>query len=307
MARSIRSSQLETRTARLKLPQQKKSYTASIGPGLRLAYRRRATAGRWSAICADGKGGSWLQGFADADDFEDANSKTVLSYWQAVDHARLLARGEDDKVADGGDRPTTVKQALDIYHADLKARGGDVSSVARVRLHLPSKLSNKSIALLTADDLKQWRNGLRQKLAIGSIDRIATSLRAALNMAADSDKRISRHAWEVGLKAAHDDDDAGVRNVIVSDAAIGRIVGETYGISDEFGLFVEVHAETGARPSQVARLAVEDLQDNRPDPRLMMPASRKGKKRKKKTTHLPVAISESLALRLRQASSGRTR
>ena len=38
---------------------------AGIGPGLRLGYRRRATAGRWSVICTDGKGGNWLKAFAD--------------------------------------------------------------------------------------------------------------------------------------------------------------------------------------------------------------------------------------------------
>ena len=34
---------------------------------------------------------------------------------------------------------------------------------------------------------------------------------------------------------------------------------------------------TGARPSQIARLDVADLQDGRDDPRLMMPSSKKGK------------------------------
>lgn len=292
---------METRTARLKLPQRKKSYTASIGPGLRLGYRRRATAGRWSAVCADGKGGNWLKAFADADDFEDANGKTVLTYWQAADRARLLARGEHDKPGDG-DRPMTVAEVLAAYETDLQARGGGISSVARVRLHLPAKLGNQSVALLMSRELKQWRDGLRKALTPGSINRIGNALRAALNLAADSDERISRRAWEIGLKAVPGSTVA--RNVVLSPDAIRRIVNEAYGMSEPFGLLVEVAATTGARVGQLRQLEVGDVQSSRADPRLMMPASRKGRG-EKKITHSPVAIPEALALRLKQAGKGK--
>ena len=53
---------------------------------------------------------------------------------------------------------------------------------------------------------------------------------------------------------------------------------------------------TGARPSQIVRLEVRDLLDGS-EPRLMMPASRKGKGRKAKS-HYPVPISADLAKRL---------
>ena len=53
---------------------------------------------------------------------------------------------------------------------------------------------------------------------------------------------------------------------------------------------------TGARPSQIVRLEVRDLQDG-VEPRLMMPASRKGKGKKAKS-HYPVPISADLADRL---------
>jgi site-specific recombinase XerD len=294
MARNIRSV-LETRTQRLKLAPRKKSYTATVGPGLRLGYRRRATAGRWSVICADGAGGNWLKAFADADDFQDGNGKDVLTYWQAIDRARVLARGETETAGDN-DRPSTIAEALAAYEADLKSRGGDISTIARVRIHLPTKLMSKPVALLSADHLKQWRNGLRRTLAAGSIDRIANALRAALNMVADSDKRVSRHAWEVGLKAVVQSTVA--RNVILPPEQIRRIVTVAYDISPEFGLLVETAATTGARVSQLARLEVSDVQSGRADPRLMMPSSRKGKGMK--ISHQPVAVPEALALRLKQ-------
>jgi len=62
---------------------------------------------------------------------------------------------------------------------------------------------------------------------------------------------------------------------------------------------------TGARPSQLLRLQGEDVKagfvdpkSKRRQPRLMMPVSRKGRG-KKKITHRPVPIPESLAERLK--------
>src|SRR5690348_6027466 len=99
MARRLRSATLETRTARLKLPISKKPYPARVGPGVRLAYRRNETAGSWSVIAADGKGGNWMKGFAIADDYEEANGETVLDFWQAQGRARIIARGHRTPIA----------------------------------------------------------------------------------------------------------------------------------------------------------------------------------------------------------------
>ena len=80
MARRIRSADLETRTARLKLAVRKKPYTTRIAIGIRLAYRRNQGGGVWSVLKSDGAGGAWLQRFALADDHEDANGSTILDY-----------------------------------------------------------------------------------------------------------------------------------------------------------------------------------------------------------------------------------
>src|SRR6266699_1243782 len=111
MARSTRSPKLETRTARLKSAARKKPYFVAVAPGVGLGYRRNKTAGSWVLRVADGKGGNWTQVFAVADDFEDANGTDVLSFWQAQDRARLLARGGSDSDDDGG-KPVTVAQMI---------------------------------------------------------------------------------------------------------------------------------------------------------------------------------------------------
>ena len=207
-------------------------------------------AGGWIVIAADGKGGNWQKAFADADDYETANGKTVLDYWQAQDMARRLARsGKGNEVA--SETPITVAIALDNYAADLETRGGDVGNATRVRGHLADTLLRKAVALLTAKELKRWRDGLTKTLSDGSINRIANPLRAALNLATDTDERIlDRRAWEIGLAAIPDAVES--RNVILLAKAIQRIVAECYSTSEEFGLLVEVAATTGARIGQIA-------------------------------------------------------
>jgi hypothetical protein len=70
-----------------------------------------------------------------ADNFEDANGSTILAYHEAVDRARQIARGSGE--VDSVGRPATLAEALDRYEAELKARGGCLKNVTRVRANLP--------------------------------------------------------------------------------------------------------------------------------------------------------------------------
>jgi len=266
MARRLRSAKLETRTARLKLAIRKKPYTARVGPGVRLAYRRNETAGSWSVIAADGKGGNWMKGFATADDYEEANGETVLDFWQAQERARIIARGHRDADADSG-KPITVSEAVHRYEADLKARGGDAYNAQRVRVHLPNTLANETVALLASPrKFRHWRDGLTRKgLAASTVNRTCAAFQAALEHAASLDPRITnQNAWRTGLAALPDAEQS--RNVILPDDAVLRIISAAYKESPQFGLLVECAAVTGARVSQLARLEVGDVQGERADP-----------------------------------------
>ena len=68
-------------------------------------------------------------------------------------------------------------------------------------------------------------------------------------------------------------------------------------------MLVETAATTGTRVSQLARLEVQDLQDDRAAPRLTMPSSKKGRGRK--VERRPVPIPQGLAAKLQAASSDR--
>jgi integrase len=222
----------------------------------------------------------------------------VLDFWKAQDRARTLASGSDGR--DDG-RPVTVDEAITRYAADLAGRDGDRENVSRVRFHVPPSLASKLVSLLTARELRHWRDGLiKNGLKPATVKRTAKPLIAASNLAASLDPRIAnRDAWRVGLASLPDAEVA--RNVVISEDVIRKLVALAYDDSPAFGLLVECAAVTGARVSQLRRLEVRDLVAGA---RLMMPSSLKGRGRKK-IERRPVPITQNLAGRLKAASAGR--
>ena len=300
MARRPRASRVETRTARLKLAVRLKPYDfTTISPGIALGYRRNQTGGGvWVVRVANGKGGNWTKRVGLADDFEDADAEHVLTFWQAQDKARRLARGDKDDTG----RPVTVTDAVNAYERDLIARCGSVANAGRIRKHLTPTLAAKPVGLLSARDLAAWRDSL---LAAGmksaTAVRLAKATKAALTLAAKRDARIvNRAAWRDGLSGIVEDFSS--RNVQrLDDDQVRALVAAAYEIDRAFGLYTETLALTGARNSQVARLTVADLQADNGTPRLMMPTSRKGRGRK--PTKRPVPITPALAAKLKSNRS----
>lgn len=302
MARRPRASRLETRTARLKLGVREKPYDfTTISPGIALGYRRNRAAGTWVVRVADGHGGNWTKRVGLADDHEEADGEHVLTWWQASDKARKVARGSD---TDAG-RPATVKDAVDAYERDLIARGGNVINASRIRRHLTPTLASKPVGLLTARELAAWRDALlAEGLQPATVVRLCKVTKAALTLAARRDHRIlNRSSWADGLGGLAEGFVS--RNVQrLDDDQVRAVIAAAYEIDRAFGRYVETAAITGARISQIARLTVADLQADNGTPRLMMPCSRKGKGRK--PGRYAVAITESLATRLKTAAGERS-
>jgi integrase len=298
MARHVRSSPLETRSARLKLSIRRKPYWIKLAEGLSLGYRRNQGAGTWSMRVADGRGGNWIKAIAPADDYD--GTAGALTYWDAQAKARELVRGT---AGDDGAKLQTVAQALESYKADLKARGSSTRNAAQVQnRHLPPSLAAKLVAQLNARELRAWRDGLLEKgLAPGSVTRYgAKTLGAALNNAAALDPRITNAAaWKVGLQSIPGAVVA--RNVILKDQQVRRIVAAAYEVSPAFGLIIEVMATTGARPVQLRRLTCGDVLADR----LNMPSGLKGHKGRRTIRHRPVPIGADLAARLKAETKGR--
>jgi len=301
VARKIKSP-LDNRTARLSLPVRRKPHAfTTVAPGVALGYRRNHTIGAWVVRCATGKGTYWTTTLdAIPDDHETSDGTHVLSFYEAQDAARALARGKDTNSS----RPGTVAEAIDDYERDLLTRGGNKANARRAKAILSPALLAKPVALLTVRELKHLRDA---RVAKGgkpaSINRGCRALKAALNLAAAHDPRITNaNAWKIGLAALPDAHRA--RNVILTDEQVRALIAAAYAEDRALGVLVETAAVTGARVSQLARLEVTDLQDDRPDPRLMMPGSKKGRGHKK-VTRRPVPITPSLAALLRQATGER--
>jgi integrase len=285
----------------LKLPVRGKPYWVRIARGIKLGYRRQQGPGSWTVrVTQDGQ--DWIRKFAIADDHDEADGEHVLTYWQAQDAAKALARGKEGAC---DNRPVTVAEALDAYERDLIANGADSYNAIRARGNVPASILSKPVALLKAGELTKWRDGLlAQGLAPSTVNRTKIGLHAALELAAKTDPRITnRQAWQVGLATLPDAVNA--RRAVLSDDDIRSLIAAAYSVNHKLGLLVETDALTGARLSQLSRLIVGDLQADRPDPRVMMPASRKGGRHKRKISHVPVPITVSLATKLKAECEGR--
>jgi hypothetical protein len=94
MARLIRDTKLETRTARARLPIGPKPYFRRLEIGFHLGYRRLSSAGTWIArrFSQDGRYRENRLGLTD--DTQDADGVSVLNYAQAQKAAREWWRSE---------------------------------------------------------------------------------------------------------------------------------------------------------------------------------------------------------------------
>jgi hypothetical protein len=294
MARNPRASRLENRTSRLKLEVREKPHDfTTISPGIGLGYRRNRDAGTWVVRVADGHGGNWTKRVALADDHEVADGVNVLTWWEAIEAARKLARGTDA----GTNRPASVAEAIAAYERDLSARGGAIKNARWINTHLTPTLASKPVGLLTARELAAWRDNLLARgMKAPTAVRLFKCVRAALTLAAKRDPRINNQAaWHHGLGGISENFES--RNISrLSDAEVQAVVRFAYAVDPAFGLYVEVAATTGARPSQLVRLIGNDLLVNGDGPRLLMPSSRKGRSRK--VSRKPVPITATLAAKL---------
>ncbi len=158
------------------------------------------------------------------------------------------------------------------------ARAADTFNADRPLYHLGPALLRKPLALVSAEELTAWRNGLVRKgeLAPSSINRLMNSLRAALTFA--DPKRA--HIWREGLKRLPNAEKSRNKVFTLDDATICTMVAKAYERDDKLGLLFEVLSETGVRPVQAARLKVGYLVTHPTAPRLLVVEERQGRRQK---------------------------
>ena len=162
MARKVSFSALESRSARLRLKARRRPYSGpSLARGVSLMYRRNGTNGTWVIKASDGHGAYWTRASHSPTTSRMLTARAVLTFHQAQDQAKKLARGGDGS-ADTA--PITVDGALTAYKSDLTARNANPYNAEWPRVHYPVLLA-KPVQLLAATELKKWRDSLLGTMA----------------------------------------------------------------------------------------------------------------------------------------------
>lgn len=288
-----------------------KWYTAKIVRGRHLTYRRNSTtAGVFGVAVATEGGKQWTQYIGEADDVREADGIEVFNHRQALNRANELA----DAYKPTGKvhaRPVTIDEALTGYADELRATGGKLTNVSDVRRYLGKNnpLLSTPLATIAKSHLLAWRKTLSAKpVARSTLNRVMSSAKSAFNLAAESDPAIAANAlaWKHGLKRFHEIDTKPRDYSHITQDDIARLVTAAYELSPAFGLYIHVLAQTGSRPSQVARLTVGAIQPKR----VMMPRSSKGsniKKAKGSKEPIPVPMHRDVIAKLQAAAAGKGR
>jgi len=282
MARTIRDTALETRTARGRLRARGKPYYRSLEPGLHLGYRRPLSGpGKWVARHYIGDQSYQLEVIGTADDFSDADGVRILSYRQAQALARERATARAHHAA-GKHGPLTVADAMEAYFEFLEAHRRTARD-ARVRaeaLIIP-ELGDLEVQALTAERIRKWHLGLAKMAARvrtrasanqqhkhvqredgadgtrrrrATANRMLTTLKAALNLAWREGHTPSDAAWR-RVEPFKGVDAARVRYLTVAECR--RLINGC--ADDDFRRLVQAALATGCRYGELCRLTVADF------------------------------------------------
>ncbi|MGY4235964.1 hypothetical protein ACVIIW_004911 [Bradyrhizobium sp. USDA 4449] len=115
MARKLRHATLENRSNRLKLAVRFKPYAGvKLARGASLLCRRNKGNGTWVVKVSDGSSRYWTKGFAASDDFDAADGKTILDFYQAQDVAKTWRASSPKSSAarTAGPRPWPKRSTL---------------------------------------------------------------------------------------------------------------------------------------------------------------------------------------------------
>jgi len=269
MARTIRDTALETRTARGRLRARGKPYFKGLEPGLHLGYRKPLSGpGKWLARHYVGDQRYELEVLATADDFSDADGVRIISYRQAQTLARERATARAHHAA-GKTGPLTVADAMESYFEFLDAHRKTARD-ARVRaeaLILP-QLGDIEVQALTTERLRKWHLGLAkmaarhgqrddgdgQRRRRSTANRMLTTLKAALNLAWREGRTPSDAAWR-RVEPFKGVDVPRLRYLSVAEAK--RLIN---GCADEdFRRLVQAALATGCRYGELCGLTVADF------------------------------------------------
>jgi integrase len=305
MARARRGTGLDTREKRLKLAAEARHWV-SLGGTERIAigYRRGPKSSAWLVRYYLGAGKTEIGKMAEADDYVDANGGTVLSYAQACDKARLLAKERDRKRGLGIADDITVGKAADHYLTWFRAHRKGVGTAERiVEAFIRPAFGDKHVADLKKSSVTAWLNGLatapaRKRTAIGkkqafrvapktederrarraTANRTLGVFKAILNKVADDELIAPRGVW-VDVKPFKLADKPVERFLTAAESE--RLLNHC---QDDLRRLVRAALLTGCRYSELAALRAADVTIEEAGARVYVRESKSGKPR-----HVPLS------------------
>jgi site-specific recombinase XerD len=276
MARTHRSTSIETRTSRSKLATGKR-FWINVGEGIALCYRRTEKGfGTWTARL-------WLAQqyrfttLGEADDYRDADGEIVLSYYQAFDKARVWAAQETRNPIQY--KNLTVKQAAERYMEWYKIhRKGYRNTRIAVDAHIIPVFGDRSVSELKTREIREWHeqiaknaprkrgqksdqknfydavptpDGRRARKA--SANRMLTILKAILNKAYHDELIQDNLPWK-RVKPFENTDEPIIR--FLKEDECQRLINVS---SSSLRALIKAGLFTGARYGELTHLFVEDV------------------------------------------------
>jgi integrase len=283
MARKVRNASLEFKSNRLKLPARREPYWQRIVKGGHLGYRRlEQGAGTWNARWRPEGGDRVYESLGSADDYQDADGTSVLTFDQAQAKAREVfarkAREAAGEFVSTG--PYTVADAVQAYFADREGRGDKAVKDDRstANAHILPELGAIAVDKLTKSKIVNWHHAIaasparvrskpneqrfkeaktdeQKRSRRVSANRVLAMLKRALNHAYEQHKVANTDAW-VKVKLFRGVNAARIR--FLDDGESKRLL-NACGHDTDIGRLVTAGLLTGCRYGELGRLVVEDF------------------------------------------------
>ena len=233
--------------SRERLKIRREPYWQRLAKGAYLGFRRGPDT--WVARFRDRAGKQNFQALPGAADFDDAKQRAEAWFQQLGNTAvRSVRHG-------------TVREALETYLSWLEDQGRDSTKKTceqRFRAIVwGDPIADIPLSELTRDDMREWRDRLREGRQPRSINRHVRSIVAGLNRAHAEGHVGNPSAWKLP-PLADDVDDGGETAVFLTPEQRAGLIRAASPAAAAFFRGLEL---TGARPKELAAATVADLHD----------------------------------------------
>ncbi len=285
MARTVKNTKIDSRSARSKLPWRREPYWTVISAGCAIGYRKGAKGGTWIARLRGDDGSQHYDALGAADDARDADGLTCFTFARAQERARTFFGRKARELAGKSEPqagPYTVEAAIGDYLAARERRGSKGVRADRyaAAARISPELGKIELSKLTAKRIRDWHERVAssaRRVRTGrfvsaqatsdfnagdpeairarrsTANRLLTVLKAALNRAFHDGRIASDEAWRK-IKPFREADAAVIH--YLSDAERERFVNATQG---RFRDLVCGALVTGCRYGELIRMRVTDL------------------------------------------------